>query len=71
MAEAYVALKKRWHQSKTVWFNAGVSGLFALEANVHMIQPYVPGNVYAYGVLVLTVGNTVLRFMTSQGIALK
>lgn len=57
---------KRARTSKVLWFNAIAGGLFALEASANLIQPYVPGNVYAYGVVVLTVGNTVLRFFTTQ-----
>lgn len=62
---------KPWWHSKTLWFNAAVAALAAIEANARLIQPYVPGNVYGWGLLVLTVGNTVLRIITTQGVSLK
>jgi hypothetical protein len=60
--------RKLARQSKVLWFNALAGGLFALEASANLIQPYVPGNVYAWGVLALTVGNAVLRFYTRTAI---
>lgn len=62
--------KPFWH-SKTLWFNAIVAALAAVETNARLIQPYVPGNVYAWGLLLLTVGNTVLRIITTHGVTLK
>lgn len=63
--------KKPWWQSRTLWFNAAVAGLAALEASANLIQPYVPGNVYGWALLLLTVGNAMLRIVTHQGLALK
>ncbi len=62
---------KLWYKSKTIWFNAAVAGLTALEVNAHLIQPYISGNVYGYGLIILTTGNAVLRIITTQGISLK
>lgn len=62
---------KPWWKSRTLIFNALVAALAALEANAALIQPYVPGNVYGWGVLLLTAGNAVLRIVTSQGVALR
>ena len=59
---------KPWWKSKTVWFNAIIAALAALEANARLIQPYIPGNVYGWGLLVLTVGNTFLRIVTTQAL---
>lgn len=64
-------MTKTWWKSKTLWFNAIVAGLAALEANAHLVQPYVPGNVYSWVVMLLTCGNAVLRLVTAQGISLK
>lgn len=64
-------MTKPWWQSKTLWFNAIVAGLVALEANASLIQPYVPGNVYGWGMMILTCGNAVLRLVTAQGVSLK
>ena len=62
---------KPWWKSRTLWFNAAVAALAALEANASLIQPYVPGNIYGYGVLLLATGNAVLRIVTAQGLSLK
>lgn len=62
---------KPWWKSRTLIFNALVAALAALEANAALIQPYVPGNVYGWAVLLLTTGNAVLRIVTSQGVALR
>lgn len=62
---------KCWYKSRTLWFNALVAALAALEASAHFIQPYVAGNVYGYGLTLLTVGNAVLRIVSTQGITLK
>lgn len=63
--------KKPWYQSRTLWFNAAIAGLAALEASASMIQPFVKGNVYGYGLMILTVGNAVLRIISNQGLSLK
>lgn len=60
---------KCWWRSRTLWFNAVMGGLTALEASVGLIQPLVPGNIYGYGVLVLTIGNAMLRIITTQALA--
>ena len=64
-------MKKPWWKSRTIWFNTIVAGLAAAEANANMIQPYVPGNVYGWGLMLLTVGNAALRFLTTQGICVR
>lgn len=63
-----IASHKPWWQSKTLWFNAIAAALAALEASSDLIQPYVPGDVYAWGMLLLVAGNAVLRIVTSQGL---
>jgi hypothetical protein len=68
MNDVIVTEKKPWYKSRTLWFNALVAVLAALELSANLIQPYVPGNIYGYGMVVLTVGNAFLRFLTSQGI---
>lgn len=59
---------KPWWQSRVLWFNAIIAALAALEANVHLIQPYLPGNAYSYGVVLLTIGNAGLRVLTTQAL---
>ena len=62
---------KPWWQSKTLWFNAIVAGLASLEASANLVQAFVPGNVYGWGLMVLTIGNAILRIVTTQGVSLK
>ena len=56
-------------KSKTMWFNAIVAGLAALQAGFDVLQPYMSGNVYAYLVTALTVGNAMLRVITTQALS--
>lgn len=61
-------MDKKWYESKTLRFNAACAALIALEASLGVIQPLMPVNVYAILSLALTVGNAVLRVITSQGL---
>lgn len=61
-------MAKRARYSKTLWFNAAGAALLALEANLHLLQPYVAGNAYAWVATGLAVGNAALRFFTTQSI---
>jgi hypothetical protein len=62
---------KPWWQSKTLWFNVLMGALGAAEANANLIQPYVAGNIYGWGLMLLTAGNAALRILTTQGLSLK
>lgn len=68
MNDVVIAEKKPWYKSKVIWFNLIVAMLAALEASASMIQPYIQGNVYGYGMLLLTIGNAGLRIITTQAI---
>lgn len=68
MNPAVVTETKPWWKSKTLMFNAAIGALAALEASANLIQPYLPGNIYGYGMMLLTVGNAVLRIVTTQGL---
>ena len=68
--DVYVTQNKSWYTSKTLWFNCIVAALAALEASAPMIQPHLAGDVYGYGLLILTVGNAALRIITTQGLKL-
>lgn len=61
---------KAWYQSKTLWVNAIVAALAALEAGTGILQPVLPANFYAIIAVGLPVVNAVLRIVTTQGIAL-
>ena len=64
---------KKWFsrviRSKTLWFNAIVAALAALEGAFSLLQPFVPGNVFAWLTITLTVGNAILRVLTTQALA--
>lgn len=51
-------------KSKTIWFNAIVAGMAALEPVFGALQAFLPGNVYAYLSVFLAVGNAILRAIT-------
>jgi len=59
---------KPWWQSKTLWVNAIVAGLVALEANTTLLQPYLPAHFYTLVAVGLPIVNAVLRIVTSQGL---
>jgi len=61
---------KAWYQSKTLWVNAIVAALAALEAGTGVLQPFLPSNFYAIVAVGLPVVNAVLRIVTTQGLAL-
>lgn len=61
-------MKKKWWKSRTLWFNAIVAALASAEAAFGVLQPVLPGNVYAWFSIVLAVGNAVLRVITSQAV---
>jgi hypothetical protein len=56
-------------RSLTVWFNgvamAALAGLPMLQDMLPQLQPYVPPGIYQHGMLVVIVGNILLRFRTS------
>lgn len=61
---------KPWYTSKTLWVNALVAALAALEAGTGVLQPFLPANFYAMVAVGLPVVNAVLRIVTTQGLAL-
>ena len=56
-------------RSRTMWFNAVVAALAALEGVIGMLQGFLPGNVFAYLTIALTIGNAILRVLTTQSLA--
>lgn len=61
---AVVATAKPWWQSRTLRLNAAAAALIALEAQFSLLQPYLPGNVYAWLAVGLTMANAALRVIT-------
>ena len=58
---------KHWYQSKTVWVNAAIVVVAALDA--FRLLPNIPPDWGAYALAIGGVLNVVLRLTTSQGIA--
>lgn len=59
---------KSWWQSKTLWFNALMVTLTAIEASFNLLQPALPVNVYGVVLFCVSVGNVILRFLTTQAV---
>lgn len=59
---------KPWWQSKTLWVNAIIAALAALEAGTGILQPFLPANFYALIAVGLPVVNALLRVVTTQGL---
>lgn len=61
---------KKWAircaKSRTMVFNGIIAATAALEASFSLLQPFIPGDVYAYFTVILIVGNKVLRVYTTQ-----
>ena len=53
-------------RSKTIWFNMLVAIMGAGEAVFGVLQPYIGGQVYGYGMAILLIGNTILRVLTTM-----
>lgn len=65
MTPASVVSAKPWWQSRTLRLNVIAAALIAAEAQFSLLQPYLPGNVYAWLAVVLAVGNAALRVITA------
>lgn len=53
-------------RSKTMLFNIFVAVMGVGEAAFGFLQPYIAGNVFGWGMAILTVGNAILRVLTTQ-----
>ena len=53
-------------RSRTIRFNAIMAAMIALEGSFALLQPFIPGNVFAYASIVLTMGNTYYRVVTTE-----
>jgi hypothetical protein len=61
---------KAWYLSKTLWVNALVAALVALEAGTGLLQPFLPPHFYTIVAVALPIINAVLRIVTTQGLSL-
>lgn len=59
-------MSKPLHKSKVLVINVLGGLMLTAETQLHLIQPYVEGNVYAYLAFAAVLINTVLRFYTTQ-----
>lgn len=69
MKNPVVVEAKPFHRSKTLWLNVICVSLIALEAQFSLLQPYLPGNVYAYFATFITVANAALRVITTAPVS--
>lgn len=61
-------MRKRWWQSKTIWFNAAVAAGVALESNLNILQGHIAPGLYVALASVVAGGNVALRLITTQPI---
>lgn len=59
---------KHWLASRTLIINAMALALLAAEAQVNVLQPLLPVNVYALVAFLLPVVNAVLRVVTTTAL---
>lgn len=52
--------------SRTMMFNIFIAVMGVGEAAFGFLQPHIPGNVYGWGMALLTIGNAILRTVTTQ-----
>ena len=61
---------KFWWKSRTIWINAIVAMLVALEAGTGVLQPLLTVNLYTALAVGLPIVNALLRVITSSGVKL-
>ena len=62
---------KPWYQSRTMWFNAVGVTLFYFESQMHVLKDMLPATLYPWLVLLLPLGNMLLRSVTDTAVTLK
>lgn len=62
---------KQWYKSKTLWFNLVIAGFAALEASFSFLQPIIPQTYYGILITILTIGNALLRVLSTKTIIFK
>jgi hypothetical protein len=55
-------------RSRMLWFNGICLALAAAEAQLGLLEPVLPGGLYAWLAFILPVGNALLRGMTSSAL---
>ena len=63
---------KKAHRSITIWFNSVIASIFFLVpdaiAYFPQLQEYIPAPTYKTGMMILLVGNFMLRFKTTKSL---
>jgi hypothetical protein len=57
---------KKWWKSKTLWLNAVVAMVAAMEAATGLLKPYVGEHGYVLLMIALPVANSMLRFISND-----
>ena len=59
---------KKWYSSKTIWFNIIMTSLITLEASLGSLSSLIPTNIYGILAVLLAVGNSILRVISTVGV---
>lgn len=66
-----MTLSKPWYKSKTIIFNAVMTVMLAAEASFGMLEAALPANWFGIISFALTMGNVVLRVITTGPVTAK
>lgn len=61
---------KSWYRSKTIIFNIIMSALVSAEQSFPLLQAFLGESTYGVLLFTLTIGNVVLRSITTTGVKL-
>lgn len=61
---------KPWYQSKTIIFNIIMSALMTAEQSFPLLQAFLGDSTYGILLFGLTIGNVILRSITTTGVKL-
>ena len=61
---------KAWYQSKTIIFNIVMSALMSAEQSFPLLQSFLGESTYGVLLFTLTIGNVILRSITTTGVKL-
>jgi hypothetical protein len=61
---------KPWYKSKTIIFNLAMSALISAEQSFPLLLPFLGDSTYGILLFTLTIGNVILRSITTSGVKL-